>query len=137
MRLAMIATIASVLSGLILIVVAYLAKIGKRASYLFFAAVTVALMLNTVAQCQIWGALPQIHEYFFPMMASVCLVMTAYQKTMFVARRPRPKLLAFFSQVAVYFCIVSLNSQQWPLYLGMLFWSAAQILPCTAYKKKV
>lgn len=136
-RLALTATAASVLGGIVMFCVAYLYKANKRFSYLLPAAITVAFMLDAVAQCQVWGSLPQIQEYFFPLMASVFLVLTAYERTMFSARKPRPKRLAFCSQCAVYFCIVSLHSSQWILYLGMVFWAAAQIYPCTVIKKKV
>jgi hypothetical protein len=136
-RLVLVATTASLLGGIIMLVIAYRFKANKRISYLLLAAVTVVLMLDTIAQCQVWGALPQFQEYFFPLMASVFLVLSTHQRTLFSARRPNPKLLAFFSQTAVFFCIVSLNSSHWILYLGMLFWAAAQIYPCTAMKKKV
>ena len=118
-RLALVATAGSLLGGIIMF------------------CITVAFMLDAVAQCQVWGSLPQIQEYFFPLMASIFLVLTAYERTLFSARKPRPKRLAFYSQSAVFFCTVSLHSSQWILYLGMLFWAAAQIYPCTATKKKV
>ena len=136
-RLALMATVVSLLGGIVMFLTAYLYKANKRFSYLLPTAVTVALMLDAVAQCQVWGSLPQFQEYFFPLMASIFLILTAYERTLFCARKPRPKTLAFYSQSAVFFCIVSLNSQQWLLYLGMLFWAAAQIYPCTASKKKV
>lgn len=136
-RLALVATIASLLGGIIMFLIAYLYKINKRFSYLLPAAITVILMLDAVAQCQVWGSLPQLQEYFFPLMASIFLILTAYERTLFSARKPRPRALAFYSQCAVFFCAVSLNSQQWLLYLGLLFWAAAQIYPCTAIKKKV
>lgn len=136
-RLALVATIASLLGGIIMFLMADLYRVNKRISYLLPAAVTVVLMLNAVAQCQIWGSLPQIQEYFFPLMASILLILTTYERTLFSARKPRPKVLAFYSQVAAFFCIVSLNSPQWLLYLGMAIWAAVQIYPCTAIKKKV
>lgn len=136
-RLALVATLASLLGGIVMFLMAYLYKVNKRFSYLLPAAVTVVLMLDAVAQCQVWGSLPQLQEYFFPLMASIFLILTSYERTLFSARKPRPKVLAFYSQTSVFFCIISLNSQQWLLYLGMLFWAAAQIYPCTAIKKKV
>lgn len=136
-RLAMIATITSLLGGIAMFCIAYLHLCNKRHSYLLPAAITVALMLEAVAQCQVWGSLPQVQEYFFPLIASVFLILTAYERTLFSAGKPRPKRLAFYSQSAVFFCIVSLNSSHWILYLGMLFWAAAQIYPCTVTKKKV
>lgn len=136
-RLALVATAGSLLGGIIMFCIAYLYKANRRFSYLLPAAITVAFMLDAVAQCQVWGSLPQIQEYFFPLTASIFLVLTAYERTLFSARKPRPKRLAFYSQSAVFFCTVSLHSSQWILYLGMLFWAAVQIYPSTATKKKV
>ena len=136
-RLALVSTVTSLLGGIVMFLIAYLYKASKQIPYLLPAAVTVALMLDAVAQCQVWGSLPQLQEYFFPLMASIFLILTGYERTLFAARKPRPSVLAFYSQTAVFFCIVSLNSPQWFLYLGMLFWAAVQIFPSTAIKKKV
>lgn len=136
-RLALIATVTSLAGGMIMFIMAYLYVANRRISYVLPAAVTVVLMLDVVAQCQVWGAVPQLQEYFFPLMASIFLILTAFYKTTFMARRPKPIRLAFYSQAALYFCLLSLNSQQRLLYLGMLFWAAVQIYPCTMMKKKV
>lgn len=136
-RLAWLATVASFMGGLVMIAMALLHFSRRRIHYGMPAIVTVVLMLDAVTQCQVWGSVPQLQLYFFPLLASVFLILTAYCKTAFTARRPKPKQLAFFSQGALYFCFLSLNSSQWMLYLGMLFWAAVQIYPCTIMKKKV
>jgi hypothetical protein len=109
---------------------------NKRLPYQLCAILTVVLMLNTVAQCQIWGAEPQLQSYFFPLLASIFLILTAYYKTTLAASQGNPKMLAFFSQGALFFCCLSLNTPQWPLYFGMLFWAAVQIYPCIRAQKE-
>jgi len=136
-RLALLATAASFIGGLVMLAMAALSFFRKRIHYGMPAIVTVVLMLDAVTQCQVWGSVPQLQLYFFPLLASVFLILTAYYKTTFAARRPKPRQLAFCSQCALYFCFLSLNSSQWMLYLGMLFWAAFQIYPCTLMKKKV
>ena len=136
-RLAFLATVASFIGGLVMFAMAFLHFCRRRIHYGMPAIVTVVLMLDAVTQCQVWGSVPQLQMYFFPLLASVFLILTAYYKTTFTARRPKPRQLAFFSQGALYFCFLSLNSSQWLLYFGMLFWVAFQIYPCTLMKKKV
>lgn len=135
-RLALVATIASILGALVLFLMAFLKFRGKKLPYWLPAALTVVLMVGTVAQCQVWGAESQLQSYFFPLLASISLILTAYYKTTLTAKQGNPKLLAFFSQSAVFFCCLSLNTHQWPLYFGMLFWAAVQLYPCIRAKKE-
>lgn len=135
-RLALVATIVSLVGGLAMFFMAALKFFRKRLPYWLPAILTVVLMLDAVAQCQVWGAVPQLQEYFFPLLASVFLILSAYQKTALAARKRKPKLLAFFSQSAMFFCCLSLNTAQWPLYFGMLFWAAVQLYPCILTKKE-
>lgn len=135
-RLSTVAAIASMLGALALLIMALLHYAHLKAPYWLNAIVTMILMLDTVAQCQVWGAVPQLQEYFFPMLASIFLILTAYQATALSAGKGKPQLLAFFSQGAVFLCFVSLNTAQWPLYLGLLFWAGAQLYPCIRAKKE-
>ena len=135
-RLALIATIASLLGGLLMFFMAALKFFRKKLPYWLTAALTAVLMLDTVAQCQVWGAVPQLQEYFFPLLASIFLILSAYYKTTLLAHQGKPKLLAFFSQGALFFCCVSLNTAQWPLYMGMMCWATVQLYPCIRTKKE-
>ena len=135
-RLAWLAVAASLIGGFAMLYMAVLKLAGKRLPYWLPAILTVVLMLDTVTQCQVWGAIPQLQFYFFPLLASIFLVLTAYHKTVFAAKQTNAKLLAFFSQGALFFCCLSLNASQWPLYLGMMFWAAVQIFPCILTKKE-
>lgn len=135
-RFSGIATLAGIVGGLALLAMAVLKYFRKRAGYGFPAIVTVCLMLDTVAQCQVWGAASQLQEYFFPLMASVFLILTAYHATFLAAGQGKPQQLAFFSQGALFFCCTCLNTIHWMLYLGMLFWAAAQLYPCIRKRKE-
>lgn len=135
-KLALVATIASLLGGLVMFFMATLKFFRKKLPYWLPACLTVVLMLDTVTQCQVWGAVPQLQEYLFPLLASVFLILSAYYKTALAARQGNLQLLAFFSQGALFFCCLSLNTSQWPLYFGMMFWAAAQLYPCIRTKKE-
>ena len=79
---------------------------------------------------------PQLQEYFFPLLASVFLILSAYHSTTLAAGKGHPRQLAFFSQGALFLCCLSLNSEQGLLYLGMLLWTAVQLYPCIRAKKE-
>ena len=133
-RLSQAASLASLLGAAVLLVLALLHLLGKKIPYLLYALLTLVLMVDTVAQCQLWGSAPQLQEYFFPLLASIFLILTAYQATACCAGQGKPRSLAFFSQAAVFLCFLSLNAPQWPFYLGMLFWSGAQFY---SYQKEI
>ena len=136
-RLGWLAMAASIIGGLAMFFMAALKYARKRLPYWLPAILTIVFMLNAVVQCQIWGAVPQLQFYFFPLLAWIFLILSAYNKTTFAAKQGNPKLLAFFSQSAVFFCCLSLNTTQWSLYFGMLLWACLQLYPCILTKKEV
>ena len=135
-RFSGIAAIACIAGGLALLVMATLKILRKQISYGFFAVLTACLMLDTIASCQTWGTVSQLQEYFFPLMASIFLILSAYHATFLAAGQGKPKQLVFFSQSALFFCCICLNTTHWPLYLGMLFWAASQLYPCIRKQKE-
>ena len=135
-RLAWVAVGAALVGGLILLLMAVMRYFRKRPPYWVSAIITIVLMLNTVAQCQVWGSEPQLQEYFFPLLASVFLILSAYEKTKFTAKRGDVRTLAFFSQCALFFCCISLNTAHWLLYFGMMLWAVVQFYPCIFAKKE-
>ncbi len=136
-KLAWLSTAASFIGVLIMVVMAILCFSYKQISYSMFAMLAVVLALITIAQGQAWGAEPQFQKYFFPLLASIFLLLTAYYRAVLATRQPVARRLAFFSQAALYFCILSLKSSHWMFYSGMLFWAASQIYPSTCLKRKV
>lgn len=136
-RLAGVAMVSGILGGIVMLCMAVLHFMGKKPAFWMHVILTVVLMLDTVAQCQVWGSEPQLQAYFFPLLASIFLILSSYQAATLAAGQGKPKLLAFFSQSALFFCCVSLNTAQWRLYLGMLFWAAVQFYPCILSEKEV
>lgn len=135
-RLSGLAAITGVLGGLSLLAMAVLKFSSKRIPYGLPAILTVSLMVDTIARCQLWGTVPQLQEYFFPLMASVFLILSAYHATFLAAGQGKARMLVFFSQGALFFCCTCLNTAHWYLYLGMLFWAAAQLYPCIRKRKE-
>lgn len=135
-RFSGVAVVACIAGGLVLLAMAVLKFFQKKVPYGFPAVLTLSFMLDTVAQCQIWGAVSQLQEYFFPLMASVFLILSAYHITLRAAGTGNPKLLVFFTQSALFFCCTCLNTNRWLLYLGLLFWVAAPLYPCIHKQKE-
>ena len=130
--LAIAACAACLVAGAILIVTTFM----KAPAFSFRVVFTAALMIQTVAQCQIWGAEPQLQVYFFPLMACVFSILAAYQSTALAVGQGKRTLFAFFNQSALFFCCISLNSRLWPLYLGLGLWMVTQLIYCYPRKKE-
>ena len=124
------------IGGITLLAMAILMFLRKEISYGFGAILTVCLILYTVTNCKSWGTVSQLQEYFFPLMAAIFLILSAYHFTLLSASQGKPQQLAFFSQGALFFCCVCLNTGQWPLYLGMLCWAAVQLYLCIPAQKE-
>ena len=58
----------------------YCRFVGEKPSYLFHSALIVSLMLQMINACRVWGAQPQAQLYFFPMLAHIFLLLTAYHR---------------------------------------------------------
>ena len=134
--LAKVAMILCLLGGLAMFFAAFLIACKKKPPYWLYAGLTAVLMVDAVAQCQVWGAVPQLQEYFFPLLATIFSILTAYHRTALAARMGKPRYLAFFSQCALFFCCLSLNSQQWPMYLGLMLWTGVQLFPALPLEKE-
>jgi len=121
-RLAVLATAACGVGAVVMISMAVLKFSRKRLPYWLPAILTVVLMLCTVAQCQIWGAEPQLQVYFFPLLSSVFLMLTTYYSAVLDAKKASRRWFVFCNQSALFFCCVSLWSDSWLFYLTMAFW---------------
>lgn len=136
LRLSKVSFIVNLIGCAVMVFMAVLTFSGKKPPYWLSAIFTVVLMVDTIAKCQTWGSEPQLVVYFFPLMASVFLILTAYQKTALLARSGKRHLLAFFSQAAAFFCCVSFYSTHRFFYLGVFLWALLQIFPCLPHKKE-
>ena len=106
---------------------AYARQKGSRPHYLVHAGIIVYLMLNLVCQYRLWSPEPQLALYFFPLMASVCLMFTSYQALCLDLRQEDRRFYAFFSQAALFFCCLSLMDTQRYFYLGMGIYCATNL----------
>jgi len=118
--LGILAAVALVLSGV-------LQHKGKPVHYLFYAVLTVYLLIHPLTQYRMWSSDPQLLNYSFQLLASICLLLTCYHRTALAAGKTGAKRYVFFSRLAIFFCGISIVGEQL-FYLGMLLWLLAQ--PC-------
>lgn len=97
---------------------------GKHPAYLFHAAVTIYFVLHLVLQFRVWSPEPELQRYAFPLFASVFLMLTAYHRATLDAQTGKRRAFVFCSQAALFFCMISLNGQDWLFYLTMAAWTA-------------
>lgn len=100
---------------------------GTRPHYLLQTALTVYLMLHLISQYRLWSAEPQLQQYFFQLLASVLLMLTAYHGTMLDAKRASRRWFVFCNQAALFCCCLSLNSESWLFYLTMGIFTATTL----------
>lgn len=105
-----------------LVVIALCRFQKRRPTCYFHAIITVYLMLHLVSQYRLWSAEPQLQVYFFPLLASVFLMLTAYHSCVLDARKGNRRWFVFCNQGALFCCCLSVWSESWLFYLSMGLW---------------
>jgi len=100
---------------------------GKRPHYLLRTVLTAYLMLHLISQYRLWSAEPQLQYYFFQLLASVLLMLTAYHGTMLDAKASSRRWYVFCNQAALFCCCLSLRGESWLFYLTMGLFTATTL----------
>lgn len=120
-------TIATLVLGLLaaagLLILGFCRWKGKHPSFWLQAALAVYFMLHLISQYRLWSWESQLTVYFFPLMASVFLMLTAYYGAVLDAdKKANRRGYVFCNQAALFFCCMSLQGSRWPFYLAMAAW---------------
>lgn len=115
--LALIALVLGIAAGVCLVLLGLCRKKGNRPHFLLRTALTGYLMLQLVLRYRFWSSEPQLHLYFFPLLASVFLMLAAYHNTILDAQKSSRRWFVFCNQAAVFFCFMSLPGENWLFYL--------------------
>lgn len=102
-------------------------KAGQRPHYLYHAIFTCYLMIQLVIQYRSWSSEPQLQLYFFPLLASVFLMLTAYHSAILDAQKGSRRWLVFCNRGALFCCFMSLPGQDWLFYLLMGIYCATNL----------
>lgn len=106
---------------------------NQRPNYLFHAAITAYLVLHLIRQYRNWNTEPQLLSYFFPLLASVFLMLATYYRTAMDAGKTNYRAFAFFHWGALFFCCIGIAGRDWLFYLSMAVWTATW---CCSYESK-
>ena len=124
----------SLLSGIVgLVAASSLAYLGwcrlkqLRPSFVFHGVVTGYLMLYTITQYRGWGSETQVSLYFIPLLACICLMLSAYHRTALDANTGKRIWYVLFNQAALFFCIASLWGKEWLFYGVMAVWTCTNL----------
>ena len=119
-------TILSLVVGLLavvsLLILAFHRLKRMRPPCYYHAVITVYLMLHLISQYRLWSAEPQLQIYFFPLLASVFLMLSAYHSAVLDARKSSRRWFVLCNQGALYCCCLSLWGDNWLFYLTMGVW---------------
>ena len=96
---------------------------GRQISFLLPLVVCIFLMLHLICQYRVWSGEPQIVSYCYPLLATVCVMLSAYQDAAFAGNFGDRRAHAVLHLAAVYFCCLSLIGDHTPLfYFAMGAW---------------
>lgn len=118
-----ISGIFGVLSAAALVLAGLCRRNGRRPNFLLHCLVAVYLMLRLICQYRHWSADPQVLDYCFSILATVCLMLAVYHRAAFDLGSGSRQCYAFFCLTCGFFCCLSLVGWEDILYyLGIGAW---------------
>lgn len=109
-------------AGLALFCLAWCRHQGVRGSYLLWAAVTAFLMLRLMFLYRGWSAQPELMNYCFPLLASVCLSLAMYHRTAFAVGMGSRRMYLFFTQMGAFCGLAAAGVGNDLFYLWLALW---------------
>ena len=122
-RLSILSCIAGVAAAASLVFLGLCNLRRKRPAPMFHGLVTLYLMLHLVSQYRFWSGEPQLQKYFFQLLASVFVMLSAYHRTAVDCSRNNRRLYLFFNYGALFFCCLAVPGRDWLFYLSMAMWT--------------
>ncbi len=125
-NLSLIDTVVGVLglvSGGVMVYLAWCRFRGIPHSFLLWAVVTVFLMLRLMVSYRDWSAQPDLLHYFFPLMASVSMTVASYHRTACTVGLGSRRMYLGCTQIGAFCALVTLGAGFDPFYGGLLLWA--------------
>ena len=97
---------------------------NKPVHYLFYAVLTVYLLIHPLSQYRMWSSDPQLLHYGFHLLASISLLLSTYHRAALAGGMNDTRRYIFFSHLALFFCCLSIQGESWLFYLSMALWIA-------------
>lgn len=111
-----IAAILGLMSVVSLIFLADCRWKGLHPSPLFHVVICAYLMLRLLCMWRRWGSDPQLQDFCYQLLATVCLMLSAYHRATFSANFGSRASYAFFCLMSIYFCVLSLAGWTRPVF---------------------
>lgn len=86
-------------------------------------------MFHMISQYRFWSAEPEVQSFFFQLLASLFLMLSAYHRIATDAGNPEPRRYLFASQAALFFCCMSCVGGSHLFYLTCGAWMLTQTMP--------
>ena len=116
--------LSGILAALALLYTVWHRLTGMRPRFPLHSFVAVFFMFSAIIQARQWSSQTQLHLYLAPLMAAIFLMLTAYHHAQLELQKGHLRLI-FFSQAALYFCILSCFTENRIFYICMAIWLAA------------
>lgn len=121
--LATISGILGVVAAVCLAMAAFARYHGNRPAFLIHALPCLFFALWIFDRCRDWSNEPQISVFLFPLLASICIMLAAYQLASFDVELGKRRQSLFWSLSGVYFCMLTLAGGKDLLFYGcMAIW---------------
>ena len=101
----------------------------KKLSLLVPALITIFTMAAPFLHYRSWSADPQVQNYLFQVLSSVCLALYAYFCLQEAMGKKQIRLQRLFGGLAILWCLMSIPSGHWGFYVGLALWSCGFALP--------
>lgn len=95
---------------------------GQRPNAYVFAVLALYLMVHVLMQVRLWNKETQQSVIFFPLLASLFLLVCIYFHAQLALKQEGVRSFVFFQQAALLLCCMCLNSDCTVLYLAMGVW---------------
>lgn len=86
-------------------------------------------MVHLVLQYRIWCSVPQLQDYFFPLLGSVFLLLSSFHRASKDLKQSSEAAYLFFSQSALFCCMLSVTGSSWLFYAAMTLWTTLDLFP--------
>lgn len=93
---------------------------GMRPNYLFHTAVCLFFVIRLISRYQSWSADPQLHDYCFQLLATVCAMLFAYHRAALDLKNGNRRPLVILGLLGTYFCCLSLVASDAPLFYAAI-----------------
>lgn len=116
-------------SVVVLVLIGNSRKKGKALNVWAYVIIVSFFVFHLLQQYQLWTRQPQISDYLCPLLASVFLMLTAYQRACKDLGQSAQWQYMVLSQAALFFSIMAIGGQSWVFYSSMALWTLLDSLP--------